>query len=160
MNIVDKIIKQFNLKPLPDEGGYYVESYRSNEKMSRFGLPKRYKSEKFFGTAIFYLLTSDTFSALHRLPTDEIYHFYLGDPITMLQLFPDGSSKVVTLGQNIFENELSQTVVPKGIWQGSFLKGGGRFALMGTTMSPSFDFEDYEAGSRQELLKKYPDRLL
>jgi predicted cupin superfamily sugar epimerase len=154
----DEIISKFGLEPLPEEGGYYAETYRSDETIPKSVLPRRYKSDKVYGTAIYYLITPDSFSALHRLPTDENFHFYLGDPVIMLQLFEDGSSKKITLGQQIMEDQYVQVVVPKGTWQGSFLADGGRFAFMGTTMAPGFDFSDYESGSRNELINQYPDR--
>jgi len=142
-----ELIKLLGLKPLDQEGGYYIETYRSSEN----------KDGKSLATAIFYLLTPDTFSALHRLPSDEIYHFYLGNSVEMLQLFPDGSGKVIVLGQDVEKGEQLQVVVPRGVWQGSRLKEGGKFALMGTTMSPGFDFTDYETGKQNVLVEKYPD---
>ena len=158
MITTEQIIRFFRMEPLPDEGGYYVEIYRSKEKFPKGALPKRYTSERNFSTAILYLLTSDTFSVLHRLTGDEIFHFYLGDAITMLQLHPDGSSEVIALGQDILNGQCVQTVVPQGSWQGCFLNDGGSFALMGTTMSPGFEFADYEQAGRNKLLDQYPDR--
>lgn len=155
---VQKIIKKLGLESLPIEGGYYKETYRDKDFISKDCLSGRYNSDKCFSSAIFYLLTPDTFSALHRLPAEEVFHFYLGDPAKMLQLHPDGSSEVITLGQDIENNHKLQAVVPRGAWQGSFLEKGGIFALMGTTMSPGFDFSDYEAGVREDLLKKYPEQ--
>jgi uncharacterized protein len=152
------IIKWLKLKPHPEEGGFYSETYRSRETLSKTDLPPRYPGDRSMGTAIYYLLTPDTFSAMHRLRTDEIFHFYLGDPVTMLQLLPDGTSRVLTLGTDILSDEQLQLVVPRGIWQGSFLNPGGHFALLGTTMAPGFEFEDYEHGSREPLIQTYPDR--
>jgi uncharacterized protein len=152
----NQIIELYNLEPLSGEGGFYRETYRSGETFLKEALPGRYSAEKSFGTAILYLLTSDTCSALHRLPDDEIYHFYLGDPVVMLQLHPDGSSGLITLGQDIFNGEQIQVTVPKGVWQGSLLKEGGSFALLGTTVAPGFDFSDFEAASREKLVEKYP----
>ena len=100
------------MKPLPYEGGFYVETYRCDEKITQVALPTRYSSEKNFSTAILYLLTPDTFSAFHRLRSDEIFHFYLGDSVTMLQLHPDGSSEVTTLGQDIMKGQRLQVTVP------------------------------------------------
>jgi len=153
---VDEIIQQLGLKPHPEEGGFYRETYRSPESLQGESLPVRYSSPRSLGTAIFYLLTPNSVSALHRLPTDEIFHFYLGDPVEMLWLLQDGSSHVTTLGQDLAKGEALQLVVPMGTWFGSRLKAGGRFALMGTTMSPGFDFSDYEAGDRAKLLAQYP----
>jgi len=144
------------MEPLVGEGGYYVESYRASEKIAQAGLPARYTGERDFSTAILYLLTDDTFSALHRLSSDEIYHFYLGDPVTMLQLRPEGTSEVIILGQDILNEQRVQVTVPKSCWQGCLLNEGGRFALMGTTVAPGFEFGDFELGCREELLEQYP----
>jgi len=153
----DEIIERLGMQPLREEGGYFVETYKSGELISKLGLPERYPSERAFGTAIFYLLTPDTVSALHRLASDEIFHFYLGDPVTMLQLHPDGSSTVVTLGPDILKGQELQVLVPRGTWQGSFLNEGGEFALLGCTVAPGFEYADYEAGDRETLLEQYPD---
>ena len=158
MLTAEEIIKILNLKPLPREGGYYRETYHSKEIIPKDFLPSRYKESKRLSTAIYYLLTQEVFSLLHRLPTDEIFHFYLGDPVTMLNLHPDGTSDLITLGHEIDKNQQTQVIVPKNTWQGCFIKEGGKFALMGTTMSPGFDESDFEAGVQKELVKKYPDR--
>ena len=156
MAMVDKIKSVLNLKPLPLEGGYYVETYRSQEHIPKDALPDRYDRSRSLATAIYYLLTAETFSAIHRLPTDEMYHFYLGDPVEMLLLSPDASGQVVTLGPDILQGMKPQVVVSKGVWQGSRLLPGGEFALMGTTMSPGFEFSDYESGQREVLGESYP----
>jgi predicted cupin superfamily sugar epimerase len=135
-----------------------VETYRCNEKIPVQGLPSRYGFEKSFGTAIYYLLTPEIFSAFHRLPTDEIFHFYLGDPVTMLQLHPGGTHEIITLGTDLFAGQSPQVVVPRGTWQGSFLNEGGEFALLGATVSPGFDFSDYESGERGRLQEEYPSQ--
>ncbi len=152
------IIEKLALKPHPKEGGFYCETYRSTEKIPRDALLGKYSIDKAFSTAIYFLITPDTYSALHRLPTDEIFHFYLGDPVVMLRLYPDGSSELITVGAGIEKGERPQVVVPAGTWQGAFLKPGGRFALMGTTVAPGFDFPDYETGNRSLLIKQYPTR--
>ncbi len=151
------LIEMLGLEPLLGEGGFYRETYRSADTVDKSALPDRYNADKQFCTAIYYLLTPDTVSAMHRLPTAEIFHFYLGDPVTMLQLHPDGSGDTVTLGQDILSGQLLQHVVPKGVWQGATLAGDGRFALMGVTVSPAFDFEDFEVGDRAALLADFGD---
>ncbi|MBN2270657.1 MAG: cupin domain-containing protein [Sedimentisphaerales bacterium] len=151
-----QIIEMFGMKPLEGEGGYYVETYRSTERIARENLPDRYDGPRSFGSAILYMLTLDTFSRLHRLKSDEVWHFYLGDPVTMLQLRPDGSHDLITLGQGIQAGQKLQTTVPAGTWQGCFLNPGGKFALMGTTMAPAFDFKDFDPADRQSLLRIYP----
>ena len=158
MLTAERIIKLYNMKPLPEEGGYYIETYRSMEGIDKACIPERFGEERCFSTAIFYLLTPDQKSYLHRLKSDEIYHFYLGDPVTMLQLHPDGTSRLITLGQCIGSGENLQVVVPRGAWFGAFLNPGGRFALMGTTMAPGFELSDYEHGRREVLLSQFPDQ--
>lgn len=159
MNEVDCIIQKLNLKPHPREGGYFTETYRSLEKMPDIDSVSDHTTEKSMATAIYYLITPDSFSKLHRLPTDELFHFYKGDPVTMLHLYPDGTSKIITLGNNIEAGERPQVLVPRNVWQGSFPKDGGRYALMGTTMSPGFDYNDYQHGNRNKLIAQYPDRI-
>ena len=156
MLTADQIIALLNLKPHPEEGGYFVETYRSSETISEKALPSRYKGVRSFGTAIYYLLTPETFSAMHRLQSDEIFHFYLGDPVEMLQLWPDGSGRILILGTDIINGMKPQVVIPKGVWQGARLFKDGKFALLGTTVSPGFEFADYESGHRDELVKSYP----
>ena len=150
------IIDMFDLKPLPWEGGFYNETYRSNENIKKEILPKRYSSNRSFGSAIYYLLTADTKSLMHRIKSDEIFHFYLGDPVEMLQLFEDGTTKKIILGNDIANGENLQVLVNRGVWQGMQLIRGGKYALMGTTVFPGFEFEDFELGNRDDLINKYP----
>ena len=156
--MIDRIKNLFQLKELPGEGGFFAETYRSEVLLPAADLPARYAIQKPAGTAILFLLTAgpNGFSALHRLPTDEIYHFYLGDPVEMLLLYPDGSSKLVLLGQDIFNGQQVQFTVPRWVWQGSHLRAGGQFALLGTTMAPGFTPSDFEPGSCADLLRQYP----
>jgi predicted cupin superfamily sugar epimerase len=146
----EEIIESLKLKPHPVEGGYFRETYRSTSTHERHG------SVRSVSTAIYYLLNPKTVSALHRLPGDEIFHFYLGDPVQMLQLWPDGSTRTLTLGTDLNAGHVPQLVVPGGVWQGSVLAEGGTVALLGCTMAPGFDYVDYEAGERQELIAKFP----
>ena len=98
------------------------------------------------GTAIYYLLKPGTFSALHRLPGDEIFHHYLGDSVEMLLLHPSGAGEVVRLGKDLAAGERPQVMVPGGAWQGSRLVEGGKVALLGCTVSPGFEYADYQHG--------------
>ncbi len=158
MLTAERLIELLGLAPLPVEGGHFRQTYVSDEAIAASALPARYGRDKTFGTAIYYLLTdeADSFSALHRLPTEEIYHFYLGAPVEMLLLHPGGASESVVLGQDILAGQRVQSVVPRGVWQGSRLRSGGRFALLGTTMAPAFDVADYEGGRRGDLIRLYP----
>jgi uncharacterized protein len=153
----EDLIRILSLVPLPGEGGWYRETYRSPLLLPASGLPDAYGGgPRHAATAIYYLLTSDTFSALHRLRGDEIFHFYLGDPVEMLHLAPDGTGATLTLGPAIHEGMRPQVAVRGGVWQGAHMRDGGRFALLGCTVAPGFDFEDFELGRRGELLEKYP----
>ena len=136
----DDVIERLGLTPHPREGGFFRETYRSRETFLPTG---SFSGSRSVGTAIYYLLTPDTYSALHRLPGDEVFHFYLGDPIEMLELLPDGSSRITVLGAGL-DGMRPQHVVPGGVWQGSRLLPGGAWALLGTTMAPGFSYEDYE----------------
>jgi uncharacterized protein len=148
---INKIIHRLGLKKLEVEGGFFKETYRSEQKL---------ENSKNIATAIYYLLTNKDFSRLHKLPSDEIYHFYLGDAVEMLNLYEDGTSDIIILGNDILQEQKPQILVPKNTWQASRLKKGGTFALMGTTMSPGFDHSDYSDAKDylQEILDRYPDR--
>ena len=152
----EQIKSILNLRPHPEEGGYYAETYRSSEMISAAALPNRYGGARSISTAIYYLLTPGAFSVMHRLGSDEIFHFYLGDPIEMVQLWPDGSGKLVTLGTDIANGMRLQEIVPAGVWQGCALRLGGKFGLVGTTVAPGFELADYETGSREALIGLYP----
>lgn len=152
----DEIIKRLELVPHPYEGGYFRQTYRSQLTIPASVLPSDYSGERCVSTAIYYLLTPGTFSEIHRLPTDEVFHFYLGDPVEMLQLHPDGLGKVIRIGNNLAAGELPQVLAPGGMWQGSRLVEGGRLALLGTTVAPGFEYADYTSGKRSELIAAYP----
>ena len=159
MNLTaEQIIRHFDLRPLAGEGGMFRQSYLAAERIPHHALPPRYPHDKPLGTAIYYLLTDapDSFSGLHTLPTDEVYHFYAGDPVDMLLLHPDGRGERVRLGPDFMNGQHVQFVVPHGVWQGSRLASGGRWALMGTTMAPGYADSDYVGSAREELLARYP----
>ena len=151
------IIDYFGMKPLPEEGGFYVETYRAEEKIAAQHLPSRYAGPRNFSTAILYLLTPDTCSRLHKVKSDEIFHFYLGDPVQMIQLHPNGKSEFVDIGPDITKGQHPQIIVPKGTWQGARLKKNGKFALLGCTVAPGFEFADYQPVDKEKLLIRYPN---
>lgn len=153
----ERIIELLQLQPLPVEGGYFRQTYFAQEIVPQHALHERYPHAKPFASVIYYLLYGEHFSALHRLRTDEVYHFYLGDPVEMLLLYPDGASAIVTLGTDLEAGQRAQHVVPYGVWQGSRIKRGGTFALMGTAMAPAFDSTDFELGDYDELICIYPE---
>jgi len=144
------------LEPLPNEGGFFVETYRATRRVPSDALPA-HPADRALATAIYYLITPQSFSAMHRVRSDEIFHFYMGDPVEMLQLHPDGSGRVVAIGTDLGSGERPQVVVPAGVWQGARLRPGGAWALLGTTVSPGFEFEDYEHGDRAALAARWPD---
>ena len=156
----DVLIRKFGLETLPVEGGHFRQTYQSDETVSVVSAGHETPLLKPRATAIIYLLSADpdSFSAIHRLPTDEIYHFYLGDPVELLMLRQDGASEIVTLGHDVLNEQHIQFAVPAGVWQGSRLVPGGEFALMGTTMAPGFIDEDFTPGEREALIRQYPDR--
>jgi uncharacterized protein len=152
----DEIIATLGLVPHVEEGGFYAETWRSDEALAAAALPARYGAPRALGTAIYYLLRPDSFSAMHRLRTDEVFHFYLGDPVEMLQLDRGGSGRVVVIGPDLAAGERPQIVVARGVWQGSQVRAGGRFALLGTTVAPGFARADFELAVRAELISAFP----
>lgn len=156
MLTAEEIIKVLKLQKHPVEGGYFSEIYKSGHTIAAQHLPAGFAGDRPLATAIYYLLIPGTFSEMHRVTGDEIFHFYSGGPVEMLQLFPDGSGKKIIIGNDIERGEIPQVVVPGGVWQGSRLLPGGSYALMGTTMAPGFDYADYQGGNRLELIRQYP----
>ncbi|MGA2754868.1 MAG: cupin domain-containing protein [Terracidiphilus sp.] len=146
----DQIKSLLHLEPHPVEGGWFRRTYTSAGSVE---LPRGVRAQ---GTAIYYLLEAGTFSEMHVLASDEIFHFYLGDPVEMLFLLLDGSSAVLTLGPDLAAGQHVQVVVPAGVWQGARLLDGGKVALLGCTVTPGFDFADYVSGSYAELAAKWP----
>ena len=141
-----EIIEGLHLAPLDREGGMFRSTYRTKENVNG----------QTMGSAIYFFLTKHAFSHMHRLPKDEVYHFYLGDPVDLLELLPDGTARTVTIGADIQNGQQPQVVVRAGSWQGSRVADGGEYALMGTTMSPGFEPNDYEHADAQELIRQYP----
>lgn len=157
MLTADRLINLLHLEPLPVEGGYFRRTYLAGEQIDQTALPRRYRQPKAFGSAIYYLLHDSQVSALHRLATDEIYHFYLGEPVELLLLHPDGTHTVAVLGGDLVAGQHVQIVVPRGTWQGARLVAPGGWALLGTTMAPAYDHDDFELGNRETLVDWYPD---
>jgi hypothetical protein len=153
----DDVKKTLGLVPHPREGGFYVRTYESGERIPATAFSDgRYSGSRHTGTAIYYLLEPGTFSEIHRLKSDEIFHFYAGDPVEMLQLHAGGKGEIIRIGNRLEAGERPQVVVRRNIWQGSHLVPGGRWALLGCTVSPGFEFEDYETGTREALCAQWP----
>ncbi len=151
----DDVIRLLALRPHPVEGGYFRETYRSAAALPAAALPA-HGAGRSVSTAIYYLLKPGHVSELHVLPGDEVFHFYLGSPVRMLQLRPDGTGREVTLGADLLAGEVPQAVVPGGVWQGTRLLGDTGFALLGCTVAPGFDYADYTSATRAELTAKWP----
>jgi predicted cupin superfamily sugar epimerase len=159
----DKLIIHLGLKPLPWEGGWYRETWRTETTIPSGVLSDAYSGARSAGTAIYYLLTPDTVSRMHRLPSDETFHFYMGDPVEMLLLYAHDApvaAGTISFGHDLLHGQQVQFTVPGNTWMGARLKQGGTkgFALMGTTVSPGFDFDDLEMGVADDLVAAYPDR--
>jgi predicted cupin superfamily sugar epimerase len=141
------------LEAHPIEGGYFRRTYTSRLSVETA------QGERAMGSAIYYLLEPGTFSEMHVLASDELFHFYLGDPVEMLQLWPDGESRVVVLGPDLAAGQHVQLLVPAGVWQGTRLLDVGQVALLGCSVVPGFDFADYTSGSFTELSARWPNQL-
>jgi predicted cupin superfamily sugar epimerase len=148
MLTADDVVRTLDLTPHPIEGGYFRETWRSRDAVR----------DRSVGTAIYYLLSGAAVSEMHRLPGDEVFHFYLGDPVRQLHLYPDGTAKEFVLGADLAAGQVPQVVVPGGAWQGACrLAGPHGFSLLGATMAPGFDYADYATGPRGELTAKWPE---
>lgn len=136
-----EIIQKLNLIRLPEEGGFYRETYRTETC-----------------TAIYYLITEDNFSGLHTVDMDEIFHFYAGSAVEMFQILQDGTGRTIKIGNDIANGEVPQVIVPKDVWQGTKLLDPkpGAWALLGCTVSPAFQFETFHIKNRDELTKMFP----
>jgi uncharacterized protein len=145
---VNELISQYQLIPHP-EGGYFRETYRA-----RATLPGTGRS---LSTAIYYLLPEGQRSLLHRIGADEVWHFYLGDPLLVIELQPEGPAKVTRLGRDPGKGELLQHVVPAGTWFGSMPAPGSKFSFVGCTVAPGFEFSDFELGEREALLTQFSE---
>ena len=140
MPTADEIIATFGLQPLEGEGGFFRRSWTLH---SESGPPR--------ATAIFYLMTPESFSALHRLYTDEVFHFYLGDPCEQIVINKEGEATTTILGSDILSGQQVQSVVPANLWQGTKLLEGGEWALLGTTMTPGFHEDGFELATADDL---------
>ena len=142
----EDLVAHYGLEPIPREGGLFRRTWEGPERAD--GRPE--------GSAIVALLTGDDFSALHRLPTDEIWHFYLGDPLELLLLAPDGTTSTAVLGTDILAGRQPQLTVPAGTWMGGRVLAGGAWTFFGCTMAPGFTYQGYEHGDAAELTARYP----
>jgi len=137
MNTSDYYIRKLNLLPHP-EGGYYSETYRSSMSCAFEG----FQGERSLATSIYFLLTAERNSAMHRIKSDEIWYFHDGDALDIMMIDLAGKHSTVRLGRNLEENEILQFVVPAGFWFGA--RTTGTYSLVGCQVSPGFDFRDFE----------------
>lgn len=148
-------IQTLGLQPHP-EGGWYRETYRAATVIAAAHLPAGFAGPRAVATAIYFLLTGDQVSALHRLRADELWHFYDGSPLSLARLAPDGQLTVARLGRDVAAGESLQTLVPAGTWFGAWLDDPQGWTLAGCTVAPGFDFADFELGGRAELVARHP----
>jgi uncharacterized protein len=149
------IINSLNLLPHP-EGGWYREVFRSDEIIPLSSLPERYKSPHCFSTSIYFLLEKGDFSAFHRISSDETWHFYMGSPLIIYCIQHDGSIQQVLLGNILAEGQILQYTIPRNYWFAAKIQGNSDFSLVGCTVAPGFEFQDFELGQRQILTDLYP----
>ena len=158
MNKAEYWIEKLGLEKHP-EGGYYKEIYRSAESIAAGHLPDRYSDGgRNHATSIYFLITGKDFSAFHRIKSDELFHFYAGSPLTIHMITEAGKYSAVTLGADAECGQLFQYAIPHGVWFSAEVSGSGddSFSLVGCTVTPGFDFYDFELAKRIELLKRYP----
>jgi len=148
-------IKSLGLEKHP-EGGWFKEVYRSEEEIAGEHLPERFSGERHHSTSIYFLLSSDTFSAFHRIKSDELWHFYDGSAVTIYMIDNDGNYSEITLGRNIENGEVLQCAIPHGVWFGAKVSEPDSFCLVGCTVAPGFHFDDFELGEREKLLEMFP----
>jgi len=155
MGQVKRLIDELGLLPHP-EGGWYKEVYRASEEIGAAGLPERFGGARSFSTSIYFLLAGDNFSAFHRIKSDELWHIYAGDGLTIHVIAPNGDYEGINLGNRLEAGETFQAVVPAGSWFASEPNDGG-YALVGCTVAPGFDFADFELAERDSLQQQFPE---
>jgi len=148
-------IRTLRLAPHP-EGGFYRQTYRAGVVIPRDALPPEFTGARSACTAIHFLLEGENFSAFHRLRSDEMWHFYAGGTASVHVIDPDGRYSEILLGSNPEAAESFQALVKAGCWFASCVKDPATFALVGCTVAPGFDFEDFEMAERKELLRVFP----
>lgn len=149
------LIEKLGLQKHP-EGGYYRETYRCQDLINTENSLVRYRTKRNSSTAIYYLLKGHDFSAFHRLKSDEIFHFYTGSSLTVHLINPQGEYTQKKLGSNLANDENFQIVISHGDWFASHVSQPDSYSLIGCTVSPGFDFADFELGKRDELIKLCP----
>jgi len=152
----EQIIKHFNLAPHP-EGGYFRELYRSEEDLPASALPERYGSQRTFATSIYFLLKSGEPSRFHKLQSNELFYFHCGSPLTFHCLHEDGEYRKHVLGKNNLEDLCFQILIPRDTWFAAEVEEPESFSLIGCMVAPGFEFDDFELGTAQDLVPRYPE---
>jgi predicted cupin superfamily sugar epimerase len=152
---IEKIIRHLKLQPHP-EGGYYRETYRSAGEIGPDSLTADYQGKRNFSTCIYFLLTSENFSAFHRIKQDEIWHFYEGASLWLHMISPDGVYSKITIGRDLDNGEVPQFVVPGGYWFSAMVASQQSYTLLGCTVSPGFHFNDFELAPRNKMMANFP----
>lgn len=147
---LDELVRALRLEPHP-EGGFYRETYRATSLVDTARGPRA------ASTAIHFLVPAGTFSALHRIASDEVWHHYAGAPLRVVQITDDGTRNDHVLGRDLLGAHVPQAVVPAGAWFGAHVEGDGAWALVGCTVAPGFDFEDFELADRSTFLARFPE---
>jgi len=153
----EEIIEKFKLKAHP-EGGYFYENYRSSGKVHSPDLWDGAEGFRNYSTGIYFLLDKNQFSAFHRIKQDEMWHFYAGSTLLLHMINKDGNYKLIKIGNNIKDGQFFQYVVPAGTWFSSEVEDKNSFSFCGCTVSPGFDFRDFEMPKRKKLLSKFPNQ--
>lgn len=156
MFTAEQLVDFYQLLPHP-EGGFFKETYRSKESIQRQELPHRFDGERSFSTAIYFLLPAGHFSAFHRIKSDELWHFYAGDPLHIYVINHEGTLARIKLGADILNGETMQAVVEAGCWFASRPVKSTGYCFVGCTVSPGFDFADFELARAEELIAQYPE---
>ncbi|EDP69975.1 hypothetical protein FBALC1_10597 [Flavobacteriales bacterium ALC-1] len=154
---INDLISILDLKPHP-EGGFFKETYRSKGEIDESSLENGYEGKRNYSTCIYFLLTSENFSAFHRIRQDEIWHFYYGSPINLHIISESGRYINHAIGIDIKKGEVPQFIVPGGSWFAAEVVNQNSHSLIGCTVSPGFSFEDFELKSRDELISLFPDK--
>jgi len=149
------LIEKYQLLPHP-EGGYFKETYRSEEFIAHQALPSRFTDKRNFSTAIYFLLEQGNFSAFHKIKSDECWHFYAGQTLLVHIITTEGVLQTIHLGNNILAGEVFQFVVPANCWFASEPATNTQFSFVGCTVAPGFDFADFELANAVTLTQLYP----
>ncbi|MFK8061436.1 MAG: cupin domain-containing protein [Polaribacter sp.] len=156
--VAKEIISHFNLTEHP-EGGYFKEVYRSEGKIASKDLGANFIGSRNYCTSIYFLLTSDKFSAFHKISQDEIWHFYTGNAIKLHLISPKGDYSFVMIGTNFKNGEIPQFTVPAHYYFAAEVLEKDSFAFVGCTVSPGFDFRDFVLPSCKELTEEFPKHI-